>query len=142
MAKHALNSQPKQRIAMLGRGYVGLPLELAADRTGFEVSDTSVATSAARFISGPERVNPGDADQSISVDAHDPWVGPARLTNEHGVNAVGPPQNGSYGAGIVAVGHRQYVEMGNDAIRALGKPGAVLYDIKGLFGKSGSDLRL
>jgi UDP-N-acetyl-D-galactosamine dehydrogenase len=43
---------------------------------------------------------------------------------------------------IVAVAHRQFAEMGPEAIRALGKPGAVLYDIKGIFGKSGSDLRL
>ncbi|MGJ8618128.1 MAG: nucleotide sugar dehydrogenase, partial [Sulfitobacter sp.] len=81
-------------------------------------------------------------DYSVTVDVHDPWVGAERLANEHGVNAVAAPQNGDYDAIIVAVGHRQYVEMGNDAIRALGKPGAVLYDIKGIFGKSGSDLRL
>jgi len=81
-------------------------------------------------------------DYSVAVDVHDPWVGAERLSREHGVNAVEAPQNGDYDAIIVAVGHRQYVEIGNDAIRALGKPGAVLYDIKGIFGKSGSDLRL
>ena len=82
------------------------------------------------------------ADYSVSADVHDPWVGTTRLTQQHGVNAVDAPKAGHYDAVIVAVGHREYVEMGSDAIRALGKPGAVLYDIKGIFGKSGSDLRL
>ncbi|MGJ5619709.1 hypothetical protein [Sulfitobacter sp. MF3-043] len=165
MAKQALNSQPKERIAVLGLGDVGLPLVLAVPSAGFEVagldthaptiatfkdghnpsnevSDIPVATSAARFSSGPERANPCDADHSISDVVHDPWVGSVRLTHVHGVNAVDRTQNGSYDPVIVAVGHRQYIEMGNDAIGALGKPGTVLYDIKGIFGKSGSDLRL
>ena len=82
------------------------------------------------------------ADYSVQADVHDPWVGAARLHDQHSVNAVETPDPGTYDAIIVAVGHRQYVEMGSDAIRTLGKPGAVLYDIKGIFGKSGSDLRL
>ncbi len=82
------------------------------------------------------------ADYSVQAVVHDPWVGAIRLHDQHGVTAVETPQADTYDAIIVAVGHREYVEMGSDAIRALGKPGAVLYDIKGIFGKSGSDLRL
>jgi UDP-N-acetyl-D-galactosamine dehydrogenase len=82
------------------------------------------------------------ANYSVAVDVHDPWVGVAQLTNEHGVTAVEMPQNGTYDAIVVAVGHRQYVEMGSDVIRAMGKTRALLYDIKGIFGRSGSDLRL
>ncbi len=79
---------------------------------------------------------------SIAVDVHDPWVGAARLVQEYGVTAVDSPETAAYDAIIVAVGHREYVEMGSDRLRGFGKPGAVLYDIKGIFGKSGSDLRL
>lgn len=79
---------------------------------------------------------------SIAVDVYDPWVGSDRLRAEHDVDAVETPDNGAYDAIIVAVGHREFIEMGANTIRAFGKPGAVLYDIKGLFGKSESDLRL
>lgn len=82
------------------------------------------------------------ASYSVQADVHDPWVGVDRLQGEHAVTGIAEPQQGTYDAIIVAVGHREFVEMGAEAIRALGKPGAVLYDIKGIFGKSGSDLRL
>ncbi|UWR21961.1 nucleotide sugar dehydrogenase [Sulfitobacter sp. S190] len=82
------------------------------------------------------------ADYAVAADVHDPWVGAARLEEEHALSAVAQPQTGVYDAIVVAVGHREFVAMGADAIRAFGKPGAVLYDIKGVFGKSGSDLRL
>ena len=43
---------------------------------------------------------------------------------------------------IVAVGHRQFVETGILGVRAYGKQGAVLYDVKGMFGQSETDGRL
>ncbi len=81
-------------------------------------------------------------DYAVDAEVHDPWVGSERLRAEHGVSAVDTPQAGTYDAVIIAVGHKEFVAQGSDAIRAYGKPGAVLYDIKGIFGKSGSDLRL
>lgn len=82
------------------------------------------------------------AAYSVSVDVYDPWVGADRLTSEHLVNGIETPEDGVYDAVVVAVGHKEFVEMGSDALRNLGKSGAVLFDIKGIFGKSGSDLRL
>ena len=82
------------------------------------------------------------ASYSVNADLYDPWVDPDATQAEHGLTPIETPENGSYDAMIVAVAHKQFAEMGADAIRALGKPGAVLYDIKGVFGKSGSDLRL
>ncbi len=82
------------------------------------------------------------AAYSVSVDVHDPWVGVEKLQSEHRVNAIEAPEAGVYDAVIVAVGHAEFVELGSDALRKLGKPSAVLFDIKGIFGKSGSDLRL
>jgi UDP-N-acetyl-D-galactosamine dehydrogenase len=81
-------------------------------------------------------------DFGVDAQVHDPWVGTERLRAEHGLTAVDSPQNGAYDAIIVAVGHREFVNLGSQAIRAFGKEGALLYDIKGIFGKSGSDLRL
>ena len=82
------------------------------------------------------------ADYGVQAVVHDPWVGTDRLRTEHGVEPVETPEIGAYDAILVAVGHREFVALGSDAIRRFGKEGAVLYDIKGIFGKSGSDLRL
>jgi len=58
------------------------------------------------------------------------------------LTCIKAPEPKAYDAVIVAVAHSEFVEMGNAAIRGLGKEGAILYDIKGIFDKSGSDLRL
>ena len=73
---------------------------------------------------------------------HDPWVGADRLRSEHGQTATDTLEEGTYDAIVLAVGHREFIEMGAKKIRNLGKPGAVIFDIKGLFGKTESDLRL
>ncbi len=82
------------------------------------------------------------AAYSVQADVHDPWIDPEAVQAEYAISPVESPRPGTYDAIVVAVAHRQFVEMGSAAIRALGKPGAVLYDIKGVFGKSGADLRL
>ncbi|MDX2483034.1 MAG: nucleotide sugar dehydrogenase [Pseudodonghicola sp.] len=79
---------------------------------------------------------------SLKPDVYDPWVDAQSVAADYGITPVTKPDTGAYDAIIVAVAHREFVEMGSAAIRALGKPGAVLYDIKGIFGKSGADLRL
>jgi UDP-N-acetyl-D-galactosamine dehydrogenase len=81
-------------------------------------------------------------EYAVQAVVYDPWVGTQRLRADHGVQAVDAPEIGAYDAILVAVGHREFVDLGSDAIRTFGKDGAVLYDIKGIFGKSGSDLRL
>ncbi|MEO0938277.1 MAG: nucleotide sugar dehydrogenase [Pseudomonadota bacterium] len=78
---------------------------------------------------------------SVRVDVQEPWVAAEVMQARHGIVTVEPEQ-GRYDALIVAVGHREFVEMGAEAIRAFGKSGAVLYDIKGIFDKAATDLRL
>ena len=47
-----------------------------------------------------------------------------------------------YDAIILAVAHHQFKDMGATAIRALGQPTAVLYDLKYVLSAQESDLRL
>ncbi len=79
---------------------------------------------------------------SATVDIWDPWVDPEALDADYGYALVDQPQNGAYDAVVVAVAHRQFRELDSAAIRALGKPDALLYDIKGVLPKSESDWRL
>jgi UDP-N-acetyl-D-galactosamine dehydrogenase len=62
--------------------------------------------------------------------------------HEYGLSPVQTLQAGRYDAIIVAVAHRQFIEMGASAIRALGKPEHVLYDLKYILPADQSDLRL
>ncbi len=72
-------------------------------------------------------------DYRLEVDIYDPWVDPGEAEATYGVACHGEvPASGTYDAIILAVGHEQFVAMGHDAIRALGRPGAVIYDLKGI----------
>lgn len=79
---------------------------------------------------------------SVDVDIWDPWASGDTMQQEYDLRPVESPQNGAYDGIVVAVAHSQFTAMTSDAIRALGKPGALLYDIKGVLTKSESDLRL
>jgi UDP-N-acetyl-D-galactosamine dehydrogenase len=80
---------------------------------------------------------------NAKVDVFDPWADPAEAKHEYGLDLLKTwPQAGAYEAMVVAVAHQEFIEFGPRAIRALGKPGAVTFDIKGMFPKVESDGRL
>jgi len=76
------------------------------------------------------------------VDVHDPWVDADEARHEYGLDLVGELKPDSYDAIILAVGHRQFVEMGAQSLRALGKPGCVLFDVKNILPREAVDGRL
>jgi UDP-N-acetyl-D-galactosamine dehydrogenase len=76
------------------------------------------------------------------VDIHDPWVDAAEAKREYGVELCAAPQAGSYDAILIAVAHEAFREQGIEAVRALGKPGAVVFDVKYLFPMEQTDGRL
>jgi UDP-N-acetyl-D-galactosamine dehydrogenase len=81
-------------------------------------------------------------DYNCKVDVYDPWISTEEALLEYGVSLVTKPSLAAYVAIIVAVAHNQFREMGSEAIRSLGVPGHVLYDLKYLFPVQESDLRL
>ena len=64
------------------------------------------------------------------VEVYDPWVSPEVSEHELGMRPVRELRDGTYDAIVLAVAHRQFRELGRERIRALGKPGAVIYDVK------------
>jgi UDP-N-acetyl-D-galactosamine dehydrogenase len=76
------------------------------------------------------------------VDVHDPWVDPDLARHEYALELVAEPKVGSYDAIILAVAHRQFVELGAGGIRAFGKPNSILYDVKGILPREAVDGRL
>ena len=81
-------------------------------------------------------------DYNCQVDVYDPWAAPEEAQHEYGITPVAQPEPGTYDGIIVAVAHHQFKTMGAAAIRALGKPNHVLYDLKYLLSAAESDLRL
>jgi UDP-N-acetyl-D-galactosamine dehydrogenase len=76
------------------------------------------------------------------VDIYDPWVEAKDALEEYGLTLVTDLNKGYYDAIIVAVAHQQFIKLGIEGIRALGKPGSILYDVKHLLPKKAVDGRL
>ena len=83
------------------------------------------------------------ADYDIAVDVLDPWADPQEAQEHYGIDLITAPQPQAYAGIVLAVAHRQFVEMGAPRLRAFGAPDAhVLYDLKYVLGRDDSDLRL
>lgn len=84
-------------------------------------------------------------EYNIDVDVYDPWVDADEAQQEYGISPINDSANlesNSYDGIILAVAHNQFVEMGVEKIRKLGKSSHVLYDLKYLFDNKLSDIRL
>ncbi|MET0256272.1 MAG: Vi polysaccharide biosynthesis UDP-N-acetylglucosamine C-6 dehydrogenase TviB [Luteibacter sp.] len=78
----------------------------------------------------------------VGVDVHDPWVRASEAEHEYGITPVAAPAAGSYDAVLIAVGHREFVALGAEGIRAFGKPASVIYDVKYVLPRDAVDGRL
>jgi UDP-N-acetyl-D-glucosamine/UDP-N-acetyl-D-galactosamine dehydrogenase len=81
-------------------------------------------------------------DYGIACDVYDPWASPEEAHAEYGITLIDTLVPGTYDAVILAVAHRQFEAMGAEELRTLGKPGAVLYDVKQVLPRSVVDGRL
>jgi UDP-N-acetyl-D-galactosamine dehydrogenase len=82
------------------------------------------------------------ADYDAQVDVHDPWVDADEARHEYDLAPVAQPARGAYDAIVLAVGHREFIAMGAERMRAFGKPQNVLYDVKGILPRAAVDARL
>ena len=81
-------------------------------------------------------------EYNIEVDVYDPWVDTAAAQREYDITPVSEPIANQYDGIILAVAHHQFIQMGIDSIRALGKDDHVLYDLKYVFATDETDIRL
>lgn len=82
-------------------------------------------------------------DFGASIDIHDPWVDPEEAMHEYSVK-IDPElsEQNRYDAVILAVPHNQLVERGSETIRSLLTENGIFYDLKSVFPKAESNLRL
>lgn len=78
----------------------------------------------------------------MQVDVWDPWVDTKEAEHEYRISPIATPDKGNYDALVLAVAHKEFVELGAGRIREFGVPNAVLYDVKYLFSPSETDGRL
>jgi UDP-N-acetyl-D-galactosamine dehydrogenase len=82
------------------------------------------------------------AGAGAKVDVWDPWIDAGEARHEYRLDLIAGPAAGAYDAIVLAVAHRQFVDLGAEAIRAFGAAKAVLFDVKSILPRDAADLRL
>jgi UDP-N-acetyl-D-galactosamine dehydrogenase len=79
----------------------------------------------------------------LAVDIHDPVADHEKVRREYGFELIDKPKNGVYDVVLLAVAHKKFKDAGVAALKKFGKKKkSVFFDIKSVFKKSDSDLRL
>ncbi len=78
-----------------------------------------------------------------AVDIYDPWIDVDEARSEYGIECLKEaPEAGDYNAIVIAVAHRQFIELGEAGIRSLGAADSVVFDVKGILPMGLADGRL
>ena len=78
----------------------------------------------------------------VKVECYDPWVDPAELKKDYGIEVINKPSQNKYDGIILTVAHDEFKTMGVNKIRQFGKAETILYDLKYLLSSDEADLRL
>jgi UDP-N-acetyl-D-galactosamine dehydrogenase len=81
-------------------------------------------------------------EYGVQVDVHDPWVDAAEAKQEYWLDLITTPEPSAYDGILLAVAHDNYRNAGAIAIRGYGAPNHVFCDLKSIFARDESDLRL
>jgi UDP-N-acetyl-D-glucosamine/UDP-N-acetyl-D-galactosamine dehydrogenase len=81
-------------------------------------------------------------EYGVEADVFDPWVDAAEAQHEYGLQLIKQPQQGTYDAVILAVGHNEFRRLGAAGIKALTNASGIVYDLKYVLSAADSDLRL
>jgi UDP-N-acetyl-D-galactosamine dehydrogenase len=81
-------------------------------------------------------------EYGVQVDVHDPWVDAAEAKQEYGLDLITTPEHSAYDGILLAVAHDNYRDAGAIAIRGYGAPNHVFCDLKSIYARDESDLRL
>ena len=81
-------------------------------------------------------------EYGVQVDVQDPWVNLAEAKHVYGLDLITTPELAAYDGVILAVAHDIYREAGAIALRGYGGPDHVFCDLKSVFARDDSDLRL
>jgi UDP-N-acetyl-D-galactosamine dehydrogenase len=79
----------------------------------------------------------------MEVDAFDSWTDGAEVDHEFGLTPLAAlPEDGGHDAVVLAVAHDDLTALGPARLRRLMRGGGVLFDMKSVFARADSDIRL
>lgn len=82
-------------------------------------------------------------EYNTEVDIYDPWIDVESAWLEYRLRCLDrAPEKGTYQGIILAVAHREFVEMGAAGLQAFGVPNVVIYDVKSALPLNAADGRL
>ena len=81
-------------------------------------------------------------DYGIEVDVHDPWVDADEAMHEYGIALTDAPEADTYDGVILAVAHTSFRDMGLSSLSEFARDPHVFCDLKSVFPRDESDLRL
>ena len=79
-------------------------------------------------------------DHGATIDVYDPWV--KELSSHKHFQLIDSIKQASYDAIVIAVSHKEFIEMGIKKIRSFGKSKHIIFDLKYSFPADETDLRL
>jgi UDP-N-acetyl-D-galactosamine dehydrogenase len=82
-------------------------------------------------------------EYNTQVDVYDPWIDIQEADLEYGLKCLAnAPAPGHYAAIVLAVGHHQFITLGEHGIKSWGQPSVVLFDVKSILPIGAADGRL
>lgn len=78
----------------------------------------------------------------IEAEVFDPRVDADEALREYNIQLIQQPEQAAYDAIVLTVAHQEFCHMGAEAIRRLGRPEHILYDLKYILPADATDLRL
>jgi len=125
-------------------------LKSALEEKDIKVSDSNILVMGLTFKENcPDLRNSKSFDliedliaMGCNVDCLDPYISVEDLVNYPLVNLVENPDNKNYDGVIIAVAHNHFIEQGINKVKKLCKDKSIIFDLKYLFSKEKSDLRM
>ena len=84
----------------------------------------------------------GLKEYNCNVDIFEPWIDIKETKKDYKYNFISEIKKSKYDGIILAVAHDKFKDIGIKKIRKYGKSSVVIYDLKHIFNKEQSDLRL
>ena len=78
---------------------------------------------------------------NAQVDIWDPWVSPDECRHELGITSRREKPGGRYDGIVVAVGHKEFHDLGETGLRALCAEPCAIFDVKSIYPKTMTDGR-
>ena len=130
--------------------YVAQQLEKAFKDKGISISDKRVLIMGLSFKENcPDLRNTKVIDTyahlkelECLVDCYDPWIDEAESQKLYGIKLVKKIKANYYDAILLAVNHKEFIDLGSKGIKEGLTEGGIFYDMKSIFPKEESSLRL